>query len=146
MKSEMEVFQRYLERNGLNRTLQREAVLEAFLRTEEHLTVEELFRKVQEKTPGVGRPTVFRTLKLLVAAGLARTLRLEDRVVRYEHAYRHSKHGHLVCEKCERIIESEDPGIESLQEKLCRRAGFQPRYNRFKIYGTCFDCLRGGAP
>lgn len=136
----MGVFRDFLARKGLNMTVQRELVLGVFLACEDHLTVEELFQKVREAGPGVGRPTVFRTLKLLVEAGLARTLRLDDRAVRYEHSYRHRNHGHLVCEECGRIIETVDGAIESLQDRLCGREGFAPRYNRFKIFGTCAEC------
>lgn len=137
---ELRLFRRFLKANNLKQTSQREAVLEVFLRTEKHLSVEELYHQVRRTVPGVSQPTVFRTLKLLVSAGLARTMQLDDRVIRYEHNYRHEHHDHLVCEHCARIIEVRAPALEKLQERLCRENGFRARYHRLKIYGACRCC------
>ncbi len=140
MVNENRVFHNYLRVNGLKATRQRQVILNTFLRTEEHLSVEELYRLVQQEDPGISRPTVFRTLKLLARAGLARTLKLEEKTTLYEHEYRHSHHDHLVCEACGRITEVSDREMENQQKRLCRRMQFHPRYHRLKIFGLCRDC------
>ncbi len=72
MTEEKEIFHRHIQRAGLKRTAQRDLILEVFLRTEEHMSSEDLYRLVQRDDPTVGQTTVYRTLKLLVDAGLAR--------------------------------------------------------------------------
>jgi Fur family transcriptional regulator, ferric uptake regulator len=75
---EQEVFLKHIQKRGLKRTSQRDLILDVFLRTEEHLSNEDLYRLVQKEDPGVGQTTVYRTLKLLTEAGLAREVRFGD--------------------------------------------------------------------
>ena len=62
----------HIQATGLRRTSQRDLILEIFLSTEDHLTSEDLHNLVHKKDPSVGLTTVYRTLKLLTEAGLAR--------------------------------------------------------------------------
>ena len=66
---EQEVFHRHIQRAGLKRTAQRDLILDVFLRTEEHLSSEDLYRLVQREDPTIGQTTVYRTLKLLTERG-----------------------------------------------------------------------------
>src|ERR1043165_9697486 len=61
----------YVQDRRLNVTAQREAIVEQFLRTRDHVSIDELLLKVRKRQPKVGYATVYRTLKLLVDAGLA---------------------------------------------------------------------------
>src|SRR5262249_48356004 len=61
----------YVQDRRLNVTAQREAIVEQFLRTREHVSIDELLVKVRKRQPKVGYATVYRTLKLLVDSGLA---------------------------------------------------------------------------
>jgi Fur family ferric uptake transcriptional regulator len=114
--------------------------LDVFLKTEKHLTAEELHRLVQKRHPSVGTATVYRTMKLLRDSGLCRELRLDDGSTRYEHLYDHDHHDHLVCIGCGALVEVLDPQIEKLQEKLARRHGFRIISHKLELYGTCRKC------
>ena len=76
-REEKEVFAAYITRNRLKRSDQREAILDTFLRSERHLSVDDLLQLVQKRRSDIGRTTVYRTLKLLQAAGLAQELPLQ---------------------------------------------------------------------
>ena len=78
MTEEQEVFLQHIQKKGLKRTAQRDLILDVFLRTEAHLSSEDLYRLVQKEDPSVGQTTVYRTLKLLTEAGLAREVRFVD--------------------------------------------------------------------
>src|SRR5437588_5002722 len=86
--SEKAIFLEHIQRSGLRRTGQRDLILDIFLRTEEHLTSEDLYWLVQKKDQSVGHTTVYRTLKLLIEAGLAREVRFGDNKTYYEHHYK----------------------------------------------------------
>ena len=47
-KKEKEIFLEHIQKSGLRRTAQRDLILEMFLRTEEHLTSEDLYWLVQK--------------------------------------------------------------------------------------------------
>ena len=89
----------------------------------------------------MGVATVYRTLKLLCAAGLCRRLKVEGGPARYEHLYGHQHHDHLICTRCGTFVEVVDPEIERLQEKLSKIHGFTPQQHRMELYGICSNCL-----
>ncbi len=139
---EKEVFQHHIQKAGLKRTSQRDLILEVFLRTEEHLTSEDLYRLVQKEDPNIGQTTVYRTLKLLTEAGLAREVRFGDGRSRYEHNYKHQHHDHMICTECGATIEFYSPEIEALQDAIAAKHRFQPTYHSLRINGICQDCRR----
>ncbi|HEX4048563.1 MAG TPA: transcriptional repressor, partial [Elusimicrobiota bacterium] len=63
------VFAEHLAKNGLRLTGQRGAILDLFLTSDRHLSQEEIYQALRSK--GIGRATVFRTLKTLQECGLA---------------------------------------------------------------------------
>jgi Fur family ferric uptake transcriptional regulator len=140
MQKELEVFINYLKEKSLKLTDQRRLILEIFLGTDRHFTVEELYHLSKKKDPTLGQATVFRTLRLLCAAGIAGEVNFGDKKVRYEHRYGHQHHDHLVCVSCGRFIEAVDSRIEKLQEGLCKKFGFLPQRHKMEIFGICSRC------
>src|SRR5215203_3690837 len=126
----------YVTDHRLNVTAQREAIVEQFLRTREHVSIDELLIKVRKRQPKVGYATVYRTLKLLVDSGLAVERQFGDGQARYEVVGDH--HDHLICVKCGLILEFEDDEIERLQEKIAQRlGGFAVIRHRHELYALC---------
>ena len=125
---------------GLRSTRQRDIILDVFLSTHQHVSVEELYLKIKSGNPGIGYATVYRTLKLFTEAGLAREILLHDGQTRYEHAEAGEHHDHLVCTGCNTIIEFEDETIEKLQNDIATRHGFLIKNHKMEIYGLCATC------
>jgi len=144
IREEQEVFHRHIQRAGLKRTAQRDLILDVFLRTEEHLSSEDLYRLVQREDPTVGQTTVYRTLKLLTEAGLAREVRFGDGRTRYEHNYKHPHHDHMICVHCGRTIEFYSEELESLQDALAAKHKFETTHHTLRMFGSCSDCRVAG--
>lgn len=142
MTKEISIFVNYLKGKGLKLTEQRQEILSIFLKTDRHLSVEDLYNIVKKKDSNIGQATVFRTLKLLCEADIAKEVDLGDKKIRYEHKYGHKHHDHLVCVKCGRFIEAVDLKIEKLQQALCKRFGFLPSHHKMEIFGICKRCRR----
>lgn len=142
MTEEKEIFLRHIQRAGLKRTAQRELILDVFLRTEEHLSSEDLYRLVQKEDPNVGQTTVYRTLKLLTEAGLAREVRLGDGRTRYEPNNKFPHHDHMICTECGRTIEFFSDELLRLQNEIARAHGFEPTQHSVRIFGVCCECGR----
>lgn len=140
MREERILFERYLRTKSLKMTLPRETVLKAFLETEGHLSAEDILAAARRIDPGIGQATVFRTLKLLSEAGLARDACQDEGPRRYEHAFHHSHHDHLLCVRCGKIIEFCDPAIERAQDKIFRNYGFSAIGHVMELKGLCADC------
>jgi Fur family ferric uptake transcriptional regulator len=141
-QSERDIFEAHIRKAGLRRTSQRDLILDMFLRTEDHLTMEDLYWLVQKEDPSVGQTTVYRTLKLLAQAGLAREVRFGDGKTYYEHHYNHEHHDHLICTECGKVIEFFSPEIESLQEKTAVELGFTLTNHSLRMWGLCAECRK----
>jgi len=61
MRKEIEILDEFIEAKGLRHTSQREMVLNAFLSTERHVSIDELYKLVRKKDPRIGYTTVYRT-------------------------------------------------------------------------------------
>jgi Fur family ferric uptake transcriptional regulator len=144
-REEREVFANYLLKNRLKRSDQREAILDVFLRSARHLSVDDLYHLVRKKHTDVGRTTVYRTLKLLQAAGLASELQFEGQS-RFEREYKRQHHDHFICRSCGDIIEFSSPEIETLQDEVAAGIGFVIDGHRHQIFGRCRRCVARGLP
>jgi len=133
-------FEKFVDSKGLRSTRQRDIILDIFLSTHQHVSVEELYLKVKASQPGIGHTTVYRTLKLLAEAGLAREILLHDGQTRYEHLLAGEHHDHLICTACNAIIEFENETIEQLQSEIAARHGFHIRSHKLELYGICANC------
>jgi Fur family ferric uptake transcriptional regulator len=137
---EQKIFDNYVGSKGLKQSDQRREILHAFLRTEGHVTADELHKIVKKRNPTIGIATIYRTLKLLNECGLSIALKLEDGSVKYEHFYNHKHHDHLVCLQCGEVQEVFDPEIEKIQEKLAKKNGFTLQGHKHLLYGLCRTC------
>ena len=138
-REEKGVFTAYLVKHRLKRSEQREAIVDTFLRSQSHLSVDDLLHLVQKRRPDVGRTTVYRTLKLLQAAGLAQELELRGES-RFEREYNRAHHDHFICQHCGDIIEFESPEIERIQDEIAAGLGFVIEGHRHQIFGQCRAC------
>ena len=138
-REEKEVFAAYLLKNRLKRSEQREVILDTFLRSERHLSVDDLLQLVQKRRSDIGRTTVYRTLKLLQSAGLATELVLQGQT-RFEREYKRQHHDHFICKSCGEIFEFSSAEIERIQDEIAADIGFVIDGHRHQIFGYCRDC------
>lgn len=139
-REEKEIFAAYLAKHRLKRSEQREAIVDTFLRSQSHLSVDDLLHLVQKRRADVGRTTVYRTLKILQAAGLAQELELRGES-RFEREYNRAHHDHFICQHCGDIIEFESPEIERIQDEIAAGLGFVIEGHRHQIFGQCRACV-----
>ena len=140
MQTTKETFREYLLKKGLKSTRQREIILDAFLRSKTHPSIEDLYLKLRRKHPSIGYATVYRTLKLFAECGIAAERNFGDGQRRYESTHAAEHHDHLICTECGKIVEFEDPQIERLQDEVAGRHGFNISRHRLELFGTCSAC------
>jgi Fur family ferric uptake transcriptional regulator len=143
MQSKRLKFRQYLDRSGLKATRQRELIARAFFATNTHVSAETLYRRVSARDRRIGLVTVYRTLKLLMEAGLAHERQFGEGRALFEHASSDRHHDHMICTHCGKIAEFENCEIEALQEEVARRLGFTIHYHKLELYGLCSECRAG---
>ncbi|MFO0947256.1 MAG: transcriptional repressor [Planctomycetota bacterium] len=139
--SPVEKFREFLEIKGLKRTGERMRMVEHIFEKHHHFEADELVASLKEKNLRVSRSTVYRTLRVLVEAGLLRELHFGTST-HYEHDYGYPQHEHLVCDKCGAVIEFVSEELAKLQEAICREYRFRPTNHKFIIQGVCEKCNR----
>ncbi len=138
--NELVKFENYLRAHGQKMTRPREVILEAFLKTEGHLSIDDILREAKKIDAGIGQATVFRTIRLIADAGLAREALQEDGARTFEHLADHPHHDHLLCVGCGKVIEFLNPVIEKEQQKIFVQYGFVPRGHMMELLGLCPEC------
>lgn len=134
--SELEEILDRLESRGHRMTASRIAVVAAALATRGPFTAEDLVRQVR----GVGRATVFRTLKLMLEEDVICRILLDDSSLRYRVTGRLGHHHHLVCTSCGEVTDFTDCA-DDLMAMLGRRTDFQIEGHWLEVYGRCRKCV-----
>lgn len=141
---EAEQFARLFEEAGIERVEDHLAVLKAFLEVEEHVTAEELFKRVKELGVKVNPAFVRETLRLACRYGFAQRYEFSGREPVYEHRHLSGQHhDHMICVKCGAISEFIDERLERLQAEAAARHGFYLLQHRMEMYGLCEKCMAG---
>jgi len=136
----------FLEKKGVRKTVQRQALIEAAFSTENHFTAEELLAMAKERESTVSRATVYRTLPLLCASGLLRELDLGKDVKYYDPNYSKSPdHNHIICDDCDRIVEFTSQEMHELEDKISHQLGFQLASQKVQLRGSCEQLKQFGA-
>jgi Fur family transcriptional regulator, ferric uptake regulator len=138
------IFHDFIAEKGLKSTRQRDAILEAFLASDRHLSIEELYLLLRDAHPTLGYATVYRTLKLFAESGIAREFHFGDGQTRYEHVAEGEHHDHLVCVRCGAISEFSNDAIEAIQGEIAALHGFVIKHHKLELYGFCSDCAMVG--
>ncbi len=132
-------FCEFLDLKKLKVTGERMKIIEHVFERHNHFEADQLLQSMCDRGMRVSRPTVYRTLSLLVEAGLLRELRFGRRSA-YEHNYGYPAHEHLYCEKCGAVVEFLSEELNQLQDEICQKHGFQADQRQFIVYGTCAAC------
>ena len=138
-------FREFLEIRGEKLTEPRRVLVRQIFDTHKHFDADELVRDAHDSGHAISRATVYRTLRLLVEAGLLRELRLTNRTA-YEHDYGYPAHDHMHCTVCNRVVEFRNDEIRTIRDAVSRAHGFRPSGHRFLITGVCSACSRAHSP
>ncbi len=140
VQTAVDAFRDYLGQQGLRFTHEREEVLSEFLQLDTHVEAEELLLRLRAAGSAVSRATIYRTLDLLVQAGLGRKVRLGTDHYYYEHVLGARQHEHMICVGCGKIIEWFDRQLDEVLERNLERQRFVATRYTVQVFGYCYDC------
>lgn len=131
-----------LRKVGLKVTLPRMRILELLEnahRENRHLSAEDVFRKLHESGEDIGLATVYRVLTQFQDAGLVLKHNFDSEQAVFE-LESGEHHDHLVCVRCNTVIEFSDEVIESRQQAIAARHRFRLTDHALYLYGVCAAC------
>jgi Fur family ferric uptake transcriptional regulator len=130
-----------LEKRKYRITPARLAVVTAVVDRSGHFSVDDILGGV----PGVGRATVFRTMKLLSEMGMLCRILLEDGSLRYRVSRRQGHHHHLVCVSCASVQELDACIAPDVLGDLARSTGYEIEGHWLEFFGRCAACRNSAA-
>lgn len=131
------VFRRYLKSLDLKYTTERAGILEAVLRLDRVFEADELLTQgaALGNSHKVSKATVYRTLKLLVSAGILAELQLDRERTHYQLIYDKPHSDFAICVQTGTRVEFNNPRVAALCEELLRELGWTPLGHRLQLYG-----------
>ena len=133
-----------LHQEGKRLTKQRLKVLNLFenIGPGNHLSAEEVHNELIASKVKVSLATIYRTLRLLVQMGLLNERELSEGGHRYELLSNDfPDHHHLICIRCGRTEEFEDPNIIEAGKLAANIKGFKLIESSFNVRAICPNCL-----
>tara|TARA_B100000963_G_scaffold361293_1_gene395966 strand:- start:607 stop:1107 length:501 start_codon:yes stop_codon:yes gene_type:complete len=128
----------FIRAQGLRQTPQRDAIVDVIFASDEHFTPDELWEKLRGTDARTSRATLYRTISLLMEAGLLQEIDLGDGQTTYDPNFLDKPaHNHLVCVDCGKVVEFEDDHLEVLNDCVTRRLGFRPVKQSLRIEACC---------
>jgi Fur family ferric uptake transcriptional regulator len=140
-KQEKEQFSKLFKQDRLSDFEDRFAVMEAFLQTDGHVSSAKMIERLNDLGHPLAPEFVRDTLKLMCQYGFASKQQFDNGEVLYEHMHLGQHHDHMVCTKCRKIVEFEDPQLEALQIQAAERHGFHLLQHKMEMYGICAQCM-----
>ncbi|MFC1887938.1 Fur family transcriptional regulator [Candidatus Cloacimonadota bacterium] len=142
MNSYEKAFIGYLKERGLKLTKPRRIILEAVFKNHGHFDIETLYDQIKVEHKGVSRATIYRTIPLLVEAGLIKKPLRQGFKDHYEHTYGHMNHLHLLCTECGKIIEVGTKQVENQLLDIVSKNDFHLSEYNISISGVCNKCQK----
>jgi Fur family peroxide stress response transcriptional regulator len=120
-------------------TPQRVELIRLIAASEGHPSASRLYEQIKVKFPTMSLATVYKTLDLLKELGEVLEIGLRD-----DNHYDGNKpypHPHLICTKCQKIMDGELDGVvKNIVQEVERNFGFQIQRHQLDFYGVCPDC------
>ena len=142
-RNRIERIKKQLHSSSYKLTPQREATVRVLLEHEEdHLSAEDVYLLVKEKSPEIGLATVYRTLELLTELKIVDKINFGDGVSRYDLRQEGAAHfhHHLVCMECGSVDEIQEDLLEDVEEIVEQQWNFKIKDHRLTFHGICHRC------
>jgi Fur family transcriptional regulator, ferric uptake regulator len=130
---------RRLSADGMRRTPQREAVLDALGDAGDGLPLSVLLQRSRRRAPGLGERTAERTVALLVDRGAVDAIARPGGEVVYR-LCGHGHHHHLVCTSCGSVAELAECEVDDWAAGQAARHGFLVEGHDVTVHGRCAAC------
>jgi len=121
-------------------TPQRVELVRLIAASEGHPSAAQLYAKIRTRFPTMSHATVYKTLALLKE--INQVLEIDLRDDSHYDGNRPAPHSHLICMKCNRIVDGDLEFDRASIMKLEETSGYQIVRLQITFYGFCPDCKK----
>jgi Fur family ferric uptake transcriptional regulator len=130
------VFRRKLRSEGLKYTPERARVLDAIVRMDGLFEAERLLASLRGAGVRVSKATVYRTIRLLLEAGIIQRVLFDEEQAHYQLVYGRRPMDLLIRIDTGAVEEIDIPELLAIRERLCRQRGLEARGHRLQVFAT----------
>lgn len=152
LKKALELWNSFIDRNNMRRTMERETILNTAISMKGHFSAADIETALRASGNNFSQATIYSALSAFVEAGILVKLCIDNRSALYERSVSlagnsrtRRRHNHLVCTVCGRISESTVPEISlsSLAGNgFALPSSFEVTDVALTFYGLCAKCRR----
>jgi Fur family peroxide stress response transcriptional regulator len=129
-----------LKEHDFRLTPQRVELVRLIAASEGHPSAAQLYEKIKVQFPTMSQATVYKTLALLKE--MNQVLEIDLRDDSHYDGNRLQPHPHLICIKCNKIVDGEVSFDQELIRKLEEVSGYTILRPQISLYGLCPDCKK----
>ncbi len=129
---------RRLANKGYRLTQPRELVFKLLRAKPYHADANWIYDHVRQELPHISLGTIYRTLSVLVEAGLVRELHCGNGHARYDADVQ--PHYHAICRRCGALADVSLPRRQDLDQAAAEATGFAIDGHHLDFYGLCPAC------
>ncbi len=133
-----EKLKKIFQENGLKLTPQRLAVFDILNGNMSHPTADDVFNEIKKDYPTISFTTVYNILKSIKEVGGLQELSVDVQCKHFDPDT--SNHHHVMCTKCNKIIDVIKDYTSALQLPKEVTESFNIKSFQVNFYGRCEDC------
>ena len=139
-RQEMSALTGRLRRQARKITGPRAAILEILRRHPHPLTNKEIFAAMSGGQCDLA--TIYRAMHLLEEMGMVKRFDFGDGAARFELVGEgdDGHHHHLVCTRCEEVVEIEECFPSAIESRIAAANGFKGVTHKLEFFGLCPEC------
>lgn len=131
------ILEYYIDEQGMRKTPERYAILEAVMHMSGHHSADEIFSMMPSDFH-VSRTSIYNTLKLLDELDIVASHQIHGTTL-YERACGIEPHHHYICKGCNRIWDLKDAEFNEIAAR-CKTPRFRKTHYSMYIHGICDVC------
>jgi Fur family peroxide stress response transcriptional regulator len=129
-----------LKDSNFRLTPQRVELVRLIASSEGHPSAAQLYARIKRRFPTMSQATVYKTLALLKDMG--QVLEIDMHEDSHYDGNRPEPHPHLICMKCNKIVDGEVSLDKKSIRTLENRSGYTILHPQISLYGLCPDCKK----
>ncbi len=129
-----------LQERDFRLTPQRVELVRLIAASKGHPSANQFYEKIKEKFPTMSHATVYKTLALLKE--INQVFEIDLHGDSHYDGNRPQPHPHLICMKCNKIVDGEDALNQEVLKKMEQESGFTILRPQVSLYGICPNCKK----
>jgi len=129
-----------LKERDFRLTPQRVELVRLIAVSEGHPSASQLHARIKRRFPTMSQATVYKTLALLKEMG--QVLEIDLRDDSHYDGNRPQPHPHLICVRCNKIVDGEASLDQEMMKKMAKGSGYTILRPQISLYGLCPGCQK----